>query len=71
MSRSFQVIAPDVLTSVAPMWLFGSHRHSAAPTGSTITAIRPTSMTSKASAAIVAPSSAARAAAASADSTVT
>ena len=53
------------------MWLFGSHRHSAAPTGSTITAIRPTSMTSNGSAAIVAPSSDARAADASADSTVT
>ncbi len=60
-----------MLTSDAPMWVFGSHRHSAAPTGSMITAIRPTSMTSNASAATVAPSSAARAAVASADSTVT
>ena len=71
MIRSFHVIAPGVLTSDAPMCDFGSHRHSAAPTGSTITAIRPTSMTSNASAATVASSSAARAAAASADSTVT
>ena len=71
MIRSFQVIEPGVLTSDAPMWVFGSHRHSAAPTGSMITAIRPTSITSNASAAIVAPSSPARVAEPSADSTVT
>ena len=60
-----------MFTSVAPMFERGSHRHSAAPTGSMITAIRPTSITSNGSAATVAPSSAARAALSSTDATVT
>ena len=71
MIRSFHVIEPGVFTSDAPMWLRASHRHSAAPTGSMITAIRPTSITSNGSAATLAPSSAARAAASSALATVT
>ena len=53
------------------MFVRGSHRHRAAPAGSAMTDMRPTSITSNGSATTPAPSSRALAVAASADSTVT
>ena len=69
--RSFQVIEPGVFTSVAPMLCPGSHTHSAAPVGSAKTAMRPTSITSNASAMTLPPLSLAFCAAPAADATVT
>ena len=71
MTRSFQAIAPGPFTSVAPMCCRGSHKHSAAPVGSAMTAIRPTSITSNGSATTVAPRFFACCAVSSADATVT